>query len=250
MQHCQKLVLVPHETLTRLSEKPATRTNVDVMNDLDQEMNRILNQNIEDTEKWKLYEQALQKYLYFANEQKKPGKLIILDSDTGNNVPGNEAAHNLVLKERLLNIVPLKFKNNAKALFDHLTTSDAKSVISWDANGSASVGGQSYASIIDLISDAVRTRRNPKVVGWEKFASVLKSLHTPIDIIGNEKYLQTIQAQAGSGITIEQDLIAKLNSKTKHKHRKATRAKQHDKTQKNKSTPYTKFKSTRWHRWT
>ncbi|KAK3918352.1 Histidine decarboxylase [Frankliniella fusca] len=67
MEHCKKLVLVPHET----GKNPVGRTPEVLMNDLDREMQHILKQKAEDREKWKLYEQALQKYLYFVNERKK-----------------------------------------------------------------------------------------------------------------------------------------------------------------------------------
>lgn len=180
MEHCKKLVLVPHETVTKLHEKkPVERTAEVIMHDLDKEMHRILKQKAEDSEKWKLYEQALQKYLFFVNERKKPIELHIPDF--------SNSKHEVSLKQKLLSITPSKFQDSAAYLFDHLTTQEARKLISWDENGRTSVGNQTLPSIIDLISDAVRTRDSPKINQWETFAKVLKTLDTPLEIIGNKK---------------------------------------------------------------
>jgi len=250
MQHCQKLVLVPQDTLTRMHEKPATRTTGDVMNDLDKEMSRILQQKAADSEKWNLYEQALQKYLYFVNEQKKPATHILPETNTSENGTDDAAVQNSVLKEKLLYLIPQKFKKSAAALYEHLSTSEAKNFIRWDANGIASVGGEEFASIIDLISDAVRTRQKPKVTRWQAFASVLKSLHTPIDIIGNQKYVQALQAQGGSGLTVEQNFSDSINTNTsRHKHSRVIKSTQNDKQKKNKGRLSNRVTKTKWKRW-
>ncbi|KAK3909959.1 Putative uncharacterized transposon-derived protein [Frankliniella fusca] len=156
MEHCKKLVLVPHETVAKLQEKnPVERTPEVVMNDLDREMQHILKQKAEDREKWKLYEQALQKYLYFVNERKKPIELYVPDLGSSN--------HETTLKQKLLSITPRKFQESAAYLLDHLSTQEAKKFISWDENGRTLVGNQTLPSIIDLVSDAVRTRDSPKI---------------------------------------------------------------------------------------
>lgn len=198
MEHCKKLVLVPQETVARLQEKPVIRTSGDVVNDLDSQMQLIMKQKVDDNEKWKLYEQALQRYLYFVNERRKPLTLLVPESE---NVKTEIATSSTsTIKRQLMDILPSKFRNAASFLFDHLTTPKAKEAITWDNDGIASVNGRPLSSIIDFISDAVRTRRTAQVRHWETFASVLKSLHTPLDIIGNAEYREAIQTQSGFGI--------------------------------------------------
>jgi len=235
MEHCKKLVLVPHETVAKLHEKnPVERTAEVVMNDLDKEMQQILKQKAEDGEKWKLYEQALQKYLYFVNERKKPMEFIVPDY--------TNSEHEITLKQKLLSIMPSKFQDSASYLFDHLSTQEAKNFISWDENGRTSVGHQTLPSIIDLISDAVRTRDTPKINKWETFASVLKSLDTPLEIIGNKKYKEALQSQGGSGLPLHH--VKHTEKKDKHKTKNSA-------IQKKKSKPQTKWnKNTNWKRWT
>jgi len=250
MEHCKKLVLLPHEALTKLHEKPATRTSGDVMNDLDQEMSNILKQRAADSEKWKLYEQALQKYLYFVNEQKKPTALFFPETNTRENEIEMGPSQNTILKEKLVALIPQKFKTAASTLYDHLSTPEAKSLISWDTSGTASVGGETFTSIIDLISDAVRTRKTPKISRWQTFVSVLKSLHTPLDIIGNSTYLRALQAQEGEGITENHVSFTKTNSQTSNKRKKVTGARNPTKTKKNKFNRPVVVQKTKWKRWT
>lgn len=218
MEHCKKLVLLPHETLARLQEKPAARTSGDVMSDLDTEMQRILTKKAEDSEKYKLYDQALQRYLFFVNEQKKPATIILPDI----NEPTPQTDTLDTVKENLMKITPKKFKSSAALLYEHLNSASAKNLISWDTNGLASFGGKEGKSIIDLISDAVRTRKHSKVKNWREFASILKSLHTPLEIIGNSDYLEAIQSQEGSGI------IRHAPTETKQPPRKKQKTKQQE----------------------
>lgn len=251
MEHCKKMVLLPHEALAKFHEKPASRTSGDVMNDLDQEMSRILKQRAADSEKWKMYEQALQKYLYFVNEQKKPTALIFPETNTKESEieRESESPRDTVLKDRLLTLIPEKFKNAASALYEHLSTPEARAYISWDRNGTTSVGGETFSSIIDLISDAVRTRKQPKVSRWQTFASVLRTLHTPLDIVGNKKYIQAIQSQDGAGLAKQHVRNTETNAQIPRKCTAPQRTRHLTKTTKNKYKCARDVKNTKWKRW-
>lgn len=226
MEHCKKLVLIPHESVARLQEKTVSRTSTDVMNDLDKEMHRILKQKAEDSEKWKLYEQALQKYLYFVNERKKPVALFVPEAVVSKT--------DITLKEKLLSITPPKFREPASFLFDHLCSPEAKKLIRWDISGKTSVDGQTLPNIVDLISDVVRTRKTPQVDEWETFASVLKALDTPLTIIGNTTYVEALKSQSGSGF--------------QQYHNESSKRKQPNEEDKQENPKG--LKGTKWRRWT
>lgn len=217
---------MPHESVARLQEKTVGRTSTDVMNDLDKEMQRILKQKADDSEKWKLYEQALQKYLYFVNERKKPVAVFVPEAIVSKT--------DTTLKEKLLSITPPKFREPASFLFDHLCTPDAKKLIRWDVNGKTSVDEQTLPNIIDLISDVVRTRKTPQVDKWKTFASVLKSLDTPLTIVGNTTYVEALKSQSGAG-------FHQYNGESS----KRKRANEEDKQENPK-----RLKETKWKRWT
>lgn len=72
MEHCRKLVLLSQDELAKMKDKPILRTTGEVMSALDEDMGKILKQKAEDSYKWKMYEQTLQRYLHFADEQRKP----------------------------------------------------------------------------------------------------------------------------------------------------------------------------------
>ena len=79
MNHVKKLILVPQETVARMHETP-TFTPQTQMNSLDTEMSHILSKKYaDDSQKWKMYNETLQRYLHFAGETRKP-LTIELDS--------------------------------------------------------------------------------------------------------------------------------------------------------------------------
>lgn len=253
MEHCKKLVLVPHESIAKLHERPAGRTSEDVMNDLDKEMHKILKQKADDSEKWKLYDQALQKYLYFVNEQKKPALLFAPEINESKNVEASRA-NEPHFKDKLLALIPDKFKKSASFLFDHLSTQGARKFIRWDSNGKTLVGDETLPSIIDLISDAVRTRKTSQLGAKEKdiFLGVLKSLDTPLQVIGNEQYISVLKGQTGSGVyLVNHDKQKETARKTTHRKKRPAKNKnrKENKTKKPKISKKCHFGKTKWRKW-
>lgn len=201
MEHCKKLVLVPHETLNRLHDKPVLRTQSDVLGELDSEMQKILLQKSEDSEKWKLYQQTLQRYLHFVNEQRKP-----LEISIANQTDQSHQDHTRFLSQ-LTTVTPKKFQHHAKALFHSLAQSNA--IVSWDELGQLRIDDTPLpqSHIVELISDAVRTRKIAKARGWKSFATVLKRINVPLDLISNTQYRDQILSQRGSGVVAERGVV-------------------------------------------
>ncbi|KAK3924584.1 ATP-dependent Clp protease adapter protein ClpS 2 [Frankliniella fusca] len=72
MNHVKKMILVPHESVARLHD-PTPSTTETQLSALDNEMELIMRKKYaDDSLKWKLYNEALQRYLHFNNERKKP----------------------------------------------------------------------------------------------------------------------------------------------------------------------------------
>ncbi|KAK3907324.1 50S ribosomal protein L33 1 [Frankliniella fusca] len=77
MNHVKKMILVPHESVARLNDStpPTSETQVSA---LDNEMELIMRKKYaDDSLKWKLYNEALQRYLHFKNESKKPLQISV-----------------------------------------------------------------------------------------------------------------------------------------------------------------------------
>ena len=215
MEHCKKLGLVPHETLNRFHENPVSRSGADVMGELDTEMQRILLQKAEDSEKWKLYHKSLLRYLHFANEQTKPLEISLPSEDAEAN---DDTSKNLL--SQLVAVIPRIIQGKAITLYNILDCERTKDVISWDSTGLVNINGTPIpqSNIIDLISDAVRSRKSSHAVGWQEFATALKQVNVPSDLISNTKYKDYMRTQKGSGKTY---IHAHAKVKPRFKHRPA-----------------------------
>jgi hypothetical protein len=202
-----------------MHEKPNGRTGANAIGELDTEMNKILLQKAEDSEKWKMYNQTLQRYLHFVNEQRKPLEISVTSvTDAPSNTFSASNDDNARLMSQLTAIVPQKFKHNATALFESLRSQQAKAQIKWDGTGSVNIQNTplSHTNIVELISDATRNRKTAQAVGWKEFATALKQLNTPLDLISNSEYKKFISSQSGNGNITVIGATRKANLDARH----------------------------------
>ena len=203
MNHAKKMLLIDPDTLGRLQQRAENPVNNNILS-LDQEMERILKlQNLTDDEKWSQYKQVLARFLHFTNELRQPISLPIIKEkvtekeknvvETKQVVKNNddEEVKDLV-KIQTLQSLPRVIKNVGELLYDSLNSAE---IITWDNLGSVSVRGEKVhgSSIIDLISNVVRNRKDTSPQGWEIFANVLSELNVPQEYIGNARRKQFIQ---------------------------------------------------------
>ena len=205
------MILVPAELSERLQpQQSKVIGSRGVSRTLDGEMSDILSdKKLSDESKWRKYSAALNRYMHFVNENRKPLELPIISSSSIQRVEGEqekeEHSHNAVdsIRNTLLAVIPKKFINSATIIYDQLSLPHARSIISWDENGLVSVSGTPLAgsNIIDLVSDLTRFRKSFNPEGWQTFATALAELHLPADLIGNKKYETIIRGQSGAGST-------------------------------------------------
>ena len=178
------------------------------MGELDTDMHKILLQKAEDSEKWKLYQQSLLRYLHFANEPKKPLE-ISFPSEENKSSEENKADDetNKNLLSQLVAVIPRIIQRKAVTLYNILGSEQSKDVISWNSTGLVNINGTPLpqSNIIDLISDAVRSRKTSQAVGWQEFATALKQMNVPMDLINNTHYKEFIRTQKGNGATPHQN---------------------------------------------
>ena len=191
MNHAKKMILVPHDTVTRIRDT-VTPTPQTQMSSLDTEMRTIMREKYaDDSEKWKKYNEVLQRYLFFANESRKPIKLEIVSAEKPNSA----------MRQQLITVMPKTYKDQAVKMFDYLSSEG--SPITWDSTGAVSIHGNliPQSNILDFISDLTRSRRSFEPLGVAKFVNALAQMNFPLDIIGNERRRRAIlQArQSGSG---------------------------------------------------
>jgi wyosine [tRNA(Phe)-imidazoG37] synthetase (radical SAM superfamily) len=75
MNFAKKMLLVPPETLERLKQASVLSQTIDSLND---EMQSVLNKPINDNDKWREYEQLLQRYKTGVSNSKGPMALTLL----------------------------------------------------------------------------------------------------------------------------------------------------------------------------
>ena len=89
--------------------------------------------------------------------------------------------------EMIVRSIPKSMKKRAEALLAHLK--EREDVITWDDMGQVLVDGVLIprSNITDLVSDAMRSRKNFNPVGVHEFYKVLKDINIPKDIVRNEQ---------------------------------------------------------------
>ena len=115
-------------------------------------------------------------YLY--NYPKYPGSMIGRgeDEETGS-----------MSIEMIVRSIPKSMKKRAEALLAHLK--EREDMVTWDDMGQVLLNGVLIprSNITDLVSDAMRPRKNFNPVGVHEFYKLLKDINIPKDIVRNEQ---------------------------------------------------------------
>ena len=89
--------------------------------------------------------------------------------------------------EMIVRSIPKTMKKRAEALLAHLK--EREDVITWDDMGQVLIDGVLIprSNITDLVSDAMRPRKNFNPIGVHEFYKVLNKINIPKDIVRNER---------------------------------------------------------------
>ena len=89
--------------------------------------------------------------------------------------------------EMIVRGIPKTMKSRAEALLAHLK--ERGDVITWDDMGQVLVDGVLIpkSNISDLVSDAMRSRKNFNPIGVREFYNVLSKINVPKDLVRNER---------------------------------------------------------------
>lgn len=196
MEHARKMVLVPHEDIeklnppvnknveqlvTALSQQylPSSQTPGTPITRADAELTNILNsdEGKDDSEKLKLYNEALRRFLFFVT------KPVSIPEDPQTTSSGLEI-------EAILNGVPKTYRALATGLLNHIQRNDSGQRLKWDNQGRVTLDGNLIKGghIVDLVNDALRHRKTKKSTGRKDFARFLYELNTPREFVGNSSF--------------------------------------------------------------
>lgn len=204
MENAKKMILVEPETLEKLKNNDSVNNN---LSRLDEEMHNVLKTKTNDREKWSLYLQTLQRYLYFISQGRKPLEIPIISLDaTENDKSENTEDPNLDTKQsapkvdeasgsvsdsytksQLIQLLPKTYKIKGELLLDILLKNKDK--IYWNQGGTVFINKKEIyrSNIVDLLNDIIRPLKNSSPDGWPEFAAILKQLRVPLSYIGNPR---------------------------------------------------------------
>lgn len=196
MEHTKKMFLIEPETIEKL-KRPITYNNP--MTSLDQDMENILKSKVNDEEKWKLYQQTLQRYLHFIKQGRQPIPIGIPHTSNNDQEDVSQPKNNehyeyesekenkitKYEKEEILNIIPKTYRNKADAVINKLKSHSDR--ISWNDQGVVSIDGEtlSGSNITDLIGDILRPLKRKQPTGSDKFLHFLYDINLPMECVGN-----------------------------------------------------------------
>lgn len=194
MEHSRKMVVVPQELLTRIQNNQQQHDTSTYTGGLDDEMQRILNdkRSTDDGEKWKLYQQVLQRYLHVSTANRKPINLPIIETsnnqatiDDDEEEEGGGGGDSLDVE--IIESLPYIYRVESRGLLRALRRR-GKNVIRWNRNGVVYVHGELIpnSNIVDIIHNIVRARKTTHLPsGWIEVMRVLKDMNIPSTYIGN-----------------------------------------------------------------
>jgi hypothetical protein len=192
MKSAKRMILIPEDMLNRFEQKQKLETPpiVSSMIQKDTEMSRVLHRDdLNDDVKEKLYHANLERYLNLKSQKDNitPTVRLAPDSEIEDKDPVSPEEEEAQLSDTvIIESIPKTNRSRAVALLGRLKT--RPNVISWDQAGRVSLEGKSVplSNITDLISDAVKGRKNFNPAGSRQFFRALARIHMPRELVRNE----------------------------------------------------------------
>ncbi len=173
---------------------------------LDDQMKDVLSRpDISSHDKVKLYNQVLQRYINYNDQQQAtaqaPVRVTMIGSTPSSSTrtsPAPEDASSSpsssIIEQEVLDSVPTRMKKKAQLLMNRIKASPE---LAWTDVGEMVYKGQilPHTNISDLVNDALRRRKHFEPRGWEVFARAMKETNVPQDLIGHRERWQWMQRQ-------------------------------------------------------
>ncbi|XP_054259379.1 probable basic-leucine zipper transcription factor D [Macrosteles quadrilineatus] len=224
MEYAKKMVVVPQELIERLRnsgdnnnnnnnnnknnnndniKSSSNRFGDDRGNSIDNEMHRILtDKTLSDYEKWKQYQQVLQRFLHFASVNRQPISIPIIETSTSSS---SSAASLLQAAsasspppgtvEEIVDTFSKTYKPDVRNLLRFIVREG--SVINWDKDFAVYVRNEKIpdSNIVDILHCIVRVRMVDYMpAGWYEVMNALRDMNVPKEYINNSTALQYLGA--------------------------------------------------------
>ena len=199
------MILVPEDMFARFEQKQKIETSPIVTNMIktDGEMSNILERtDIDDAQKQKLYYANLERYLNLRrqkDDQIPTVQLSIKNNEKDESVKLAPAEIVNLPDSTIVDNIPKTMRERATAILNRLKI--RPDIISWDESGQVSLDGKTvpHSNISDLLSDAVRWRKNFNPTGSKQFFRVLAKINLPKDLVRNDERWRQAHVDSSSG---------------------------------------------------
>jgi hypothetical protein len=201
MKHEKRMVLGPEDVLNRYEQRQKLETSPITSNMMHQDtaMSEILRStDMSDAEKQKLYNASMESYLSLRRQKDGHIPTVRIARDTEQK-PKEKAS---LSDAEVVGHIPASMRSRATSLLKRLKA--RPDVISWDDSGQVNVNGKEIpeSNISDLVSDAMRARKNFNPTGSKEFFGVLSKLNVPKDVARNEEKWNQVQTGSPSGAAV------------------------------------------------
>ncbi|GFX18405.1 uncharacterized protein TNCV_4307061 [Trichonephila clavipes] len=189
MEFSKKFVLVPEERV-QVTEH---------LSELDQRMKNILhNKDLTEEEKTILYLQVLQKYTHFSNENRRESEPVPNEASLSENQETESLKENLkesvvktekeVFEDEIFRIVPARYKEKAKNIFQFLKLQES---FSWNSDGEIIYKNTVIpgSNIAFLVNDFLRNRKSAPE-GRYVFLRALNDVNLPKNLDVNKNCIR------------------------------------------------------------
>lgn len=157
------------------------------------DMSNILQRtDMDDAEKQKLYYANLERYLDLRRQKDNQIPSVRIERDAKEEPKERPQLPDATIVEH----IPRTMRPRATALLNRLKA--RPDVISWDETGQVKLEGETIpqSNISDLVSDAVRARKNFNPTGSREFFRVLSKINMPKDLVRNEERWNEVQGSS------------------------------------------------------
>ena len=168
----KRMILVPEDAYARFEQKQKLETSPIMKNmiNTDTDMTDILQRtDVDDTEKQKLYYANLERYLNLRQQKDSQTPTVQIASSATSSEEPSPQNNAQLSDEVVVEHIPKTMRPRATAILNHLK--ERPDVITWDKTGEVKLEGENIpqSNISDLISDALRARKNFNPTGSRNF---------------------------------------------------------------------------------
>ena len=185
------MVLVPEEALQRYEQRQRLETSplMGTMMHKDTQISDILQRDdVPDDEKQKLFNAYFERFLELRRQKETPTPVKKEEQRVEQQLPDDDVVES----------IPKTMRPRATALLSRLKAKP--DVITWDKTGQVKIEGETIpgSNISDLVSDAMRSRKNFNPTGSKEFFQALSKMNVPKDLVRNQERWKQLVAETST----------------------------------------------------